>query len=96
MATESFEQILARIKKGTDQEIVSRLAEQFQYGNAKFTQLKPGGELITWRMGEDGKFESVTNEDWVKNLRIIREGSQNYRRGRGRGNNFNRNRNYPY
>ena len=94
MKRESFEQMLQRIKQGSDDALVGKLAQHLQLGNQKICQLKPGGETISWRMSESGAMEKCEHDRWHSNFRILRENIRN-RRGRGRGG-YNQNRNGPY
>ena len=94
MKRENFEQILKRVKLGSDDALIGKLSAHLQCGNQKICQLKPGGETISWRMSEEGVMEKCEHDIWHKNLRILRE---NNRRGRGRGRGgYNGNRRQPY
>ena len=57
MKREGFDQILKRVKQGSDDSLVGKLSAHLQCGNQKICQLKPGGETISWRMSEEGVME---------------------------------------
>ena len=94
ISRESFDEILQRIRRGTDEGVISQVAQSLNLGNSKICQLKPGGLILTWQVNELGEMKNVENEPWTRQLVIFKEDRVPNRRG-GRGGRGSRGR-YPY
>ena len=90
---ETFEQVLARLKKANENNFVAQLSEHLNLTTSKLVQFRPGGYLCSWQRQEDGSIQSCDNDNWVKTWKIVKVHERKNNRGR---NNNNQSRSNPY